>query len=59
MLKHDIVISFLPLGFAPDQFNFNDPTAGNLVFFNSDKHQVSCHIIPTDVSEKRIGCETE
>lgn len=56
---HYILISFFRLGFAPDQFNFQDPTAGNLIFFKSDKHQVSCHITPTDVSEKRIGCETE
>ena len=53
------LMSFSPLGFAPDQFNFEDHTAGNLVFFVSDKHQISCHLTPTDVSERRIGCETE
>lgn len=46
-------------GFANDQFNFHDPLLGNKILFKSDKHQVECHITPTDVSEKRIGCETE
>ena len=47
------------LGFALDQFNFYDPAARNLVFFKSDKHEVPCRITQTDVSDKRIGCETE
>ena len=56
-LKLYFVCSFL-LGFANDQFSFQDPRLGNRIVLKSDKHEVECDITPTDVSEKRVACET-
>ena len=49
---------FFPSGFANDQFAFQNPLLGNRVLFKSDKHEVECDIVSTDVSNKRIACET-
>ena len=49
---------FRSAGFANDQFSFLDANLGNIVLLASDKHEVECDIVPTDVSDKRIACET-
>lgn len=53
-----IVLSSLLLDFAPSQFSIDKPQIGNTVFLKSSLHSIECRVVPTDVSQVRVACET-
>jgi len=48
----------LALGFSPDQYNYDDPTKGNRVYFSSGKHRVECLVYTYYTTTSKIVCDT-
>ena len=46
------------LGFSADQYNFDDPTKGNRVYFTRDTTTLECQVLTYYSSTTQIVCDT-
>ena len=46
------------LGFSADQYNFDDPTKGNRVYFTRDSTTLECRVLTYYSSTTQIVCDT-
>jgi len=45
-------------GFSPDQYNFDDPTKGNRVYFTNGDNRVECLVYTYYTTTEQIVCDT-